>query len=77
MFVCCVDNHVWAAGSITDAVKKAKRATGFSMKIEVECRSLEESVEAVRTLFNRLIVYHTRLQQLVFANNKSARLCVH
>ncbi|GAB9477192.1 hypothetical protein Gpo141_00014253, partial [Globisporangium polare] len=40
------DNHVWAAGSITDAVKKAKRATGFSMKIEVECRSLEEGVEA-------------------------------
>ncbi|TMW64439.1 hypothetical protein Poli38472_013061 [Pythium oligandrum] len=40
------DNHVWAAGSITNAVLKAKRAAGFSMKIEVECRKLEEAVEA-------------------------------
>ncbi|KAF1326727.1 Nicotinate-nucleotide diphosphorylase, partial [Globisporangium splendens] len=40
------DNHVWAAGSITGAVQKAQRAAGFSMKIEVECRSLDEAVEA-------------------------------
>ncbi|GLE00711.1 hypothetical protein PINS_up009499 [Pythium insidiosum] len=42
------DNHVWAAGSITNAVHKAKRATGFSMKIEVECRKLEEGIEAAK-----------------------------
>ncbi|CAI5717860.1 unnamed protein product [Hyaloperonospora brassicae] len=40
------DNHVWAAGSITKAVHKAKLATGFSVKIEVECRRLEEAQEA-------------------------------
>ncbi|TYZ61016.1 hypothetical protein PybrP1_009596 [[Pythium] brassicae (nom. inval.)] len=40
------DNHVWAAGSITGAVHKAKLVTGFSMKIEVECRSFDEAVEA-------------------------------
>ncbi|CAK4633298.1 hypothetical protein LEN26_019962 [Aphanomyces euteiches] len=40
------DNHVWASGSITNAVKKAKTAAGFSMKIEVEARKLEEAVEA-------------------------------
>ncbi|KAF0690607.1 Aste57867_18009 [Aphanomyces stellatus] len=40
------DNHVWASGSITNAVKKAKTAAGFSMKIEVECRKLEEAIEA-------------------------------
>ncbi|KAF4324372.1 hypothetical protein BBO99_00003244 [Phytophthora kernoviae] len=40
------DNHVWAAGSITKAVHKAKQAAGFSMKIEVECRRLEEAQEA-------------------------------
>ncbi|KAI9895161.1 hypothetical protein PsorP6_018409 [Peronosclerospora sorghi] len=40
------DNHVWAAGSITKAVHKAKLAAGFSMKIEVECRRLEEAQEA-------------------------------
>jgi nicotinate-nucleotide pyrophosphorylase (carboxylating) len=49
------DNHVWAAGSITGAVQKAQRAAGFSMKIEVECRSLDEAVEAVRRFFSATI----------------------
>ena len=40
------DNHVWAAGSITTAVTTAKRAAGFSAKIEVECRDLGEALEA-------------------------------
>lgn len=30
------DNHVWSAGSIPNAVKKAKAAGGFALKIEVE-----------------------------------------
>jgi nicotinate-nucleotide pyrophosphorylase (carboxylating) len=42
------DNHVWAAGSITAAVKQARRAAGFSTKIEVEARDLAEATEAVR-----------------------------
>jgi len=37
---------VWSAGSITSAVKLAKKAAGFSSKIEVECRSIEEANEA-------------------------------
>jgi len=41
------DNHVWSTGSITNAVKKAKAVGGFSLKIEVECRSLEEAEEAI------------------------------
>ena len=40
------DNHIWSAGSITTAVKKARKAGGFSVKIEVECRSLSEATEA-------------------------------
>lgn len=40
------DNHIWSAGSITTAVKKARKAGGFSVKIEVECRSLAEATEA-------------------------------
>jgi nicotinate-nucleotide pyrophosphorylase (carboxylating) len=40
------DNHIWSAGSITKAVKLARKAAGFSQKIEVECQSLEEAVEA-------------------------------
>ncbi len=41
------DNHVWAAGSITGAVAAARRVGGFSTKIEVEARNLEEAAEAV------------------------------
>ena len=40
------DNHIWSTGSITNAVKKARQAAGFSMKIEVECQSVAEAVEA-------------------------------
>ncbi|XP_049577633.1 nicotinate-nucleotide pyrophosphorylase [carboxylating]-like [Syngnathus scovelli] len=40
------DNHVWASGSITEAVKAARSVCGFSSKIEVECRSTEEAMEA-------------------------------
>jgi len=39
---------VWSAGNITKAVQNAKLATGFSCKIEVECRTVEEAHEAVR-----------------------------
>jgi len=40
------DNHIVAAGSIAKAVQCARKAAGFSQKIEVECQSLEEAVEA-------------------------------
>ena len=42
------DNHVWQAGSITKAVRAAKSAAGFSAKVEVEARDLEEALEAAR-----------------------------
>ncbi|KAM9792573.1 nicotinate-nucleotide pyrophosphorylase [carboxylating]-like [Neosynchiropus ocellatus] len=40
------DNHVWASGSITEAVRAARSACGFSSKMEVECCSVEEGREA-------------------------------
>ena len=40
------DNHIWSAGSIASAVGKAKVAAGFSIKIEVECQSVDEACEA-------------------------------
>ncbi len=41
------DNHIWSCGGdITKAVKLARSAAGFSQKIEVECQSLEEALEA-------------------------------
>jgi len=41
------DNHIWSCGSITNAVKKAISVGGFSLKIEVECRSYEEAIESI------------------------------
>ncbi|XP_005102473.1 nicotinate-nucleotide pyrophosphorylase [carboxylating] [Aplysia californica] len=42
------DNHIWTAGSITQAVKDARVVGGFSTKIEVECRSVQEATEAAQ-----------------------------
>jgi nicotinate-nucleotide pyrophosphorylase (carboxylating) len=41
------DNHIWASGSITTAVKNAKAVGGFALKIEVECQSEVEAEEAI------------------------------
>jgi len=41
------DNHIVAAGSITNAVRAAKAAGGFAIKVEVECQSYEEADEAI------------------------------
>ncbi|KAI5806121.1 nicotinate-nucleotide pyrophosphorylase [Geopyxis carbonaria] len=41
------DNHVWASGSITQAVRAAKSVGGFSVKVEVEVQSEAEAEEAV------------------------------
>ncbi|KAJ8042786.1 Nicotinate-nucleotide pyrophosphorylase [carboxylating] [Holothuria leucospilota] len=40
------DNHIWSSGSIREAVGNAKKVGGFSTKVEVECRSLQEATEA-------------------------------
>jgi nicotinate-nucleotide pyrophosphorylase (carboxylating) len=42
------DNHIWSAGSITKAVQLARKAAGFSQKIEVECQSKAEAAEAAK-----------------------------
>mmetsp|Transcript_14481 Transcript_14481/g.21261 ORF Transcript_14481/g.21261 Transcript_14481/m.21261 type:complete len:316 (-) Transcript_14481:694-1641(-) len=41
------DNHIWACGgSIASAVQLARKAAGFSSKIEVECQTLQEALTA-------------------------------
>lgn len=40
------DNHIDACDSITDAVHRAKKVCGFTTMIEVECRSVEDALEA-------------------------------
>jgi len=41
------DNHIWSQGSITKAVQLARSVAGFSLKIEVECRTEAEADEAI------------------------------
>lgn len=44
------DNHIWSCdGDIGKAVKTARAACGFSTKIEVECRSVLEAMEAAES----------------------------
>lgn len=40
------DNHIAVAGSITKAVEAARAVGGFPLKIEVECQSEDDAVEA-------------------------------
>ncbi len=42
------DNHIWSMGSITEAVKLARQVAGFSQKIEVECQTLDDAMEAAQ-----------------------------
>ncbi|CAG8594298.1 11308_t:CDS:2, partial [Dentiscutata heterogama] len=42
------DNHIWSQGSITKAIERARNVGGFSLKIEVECRTEAEADEAIR-----------------------------
>uniref|UniRef100_A0A8C5Q4H7 Nicotinate-nucleotide pyrophosphorylase [carboxylating] n=1 Tax=Leptobrachium leishanense TaxID=445787 RepID=A0A8C5Q4H7_9ANUR len=40
------DNHVWAMGGIHSALAGVRSLIGHTLKVEVECRSLEEALEA-------------------------------
>ncbi|OMH80116.1 Nicotinate-nucleotide pyrophosphorylase [carboxylating] [Zancudomyces culisetae] len=61
------DNHVWATGSITKAVESAKRVGGFSVKIEVECRSLDEAKEAIQAGADIVMLDNFKGKELVSA----------
>ncbi|OCF73608.1 nicotinate-nucleotide diphosphorylase (carboxylating) [Kwoniella mangroviensis CBS 8886] len=41
------DNHIWATGSITQAIKSVRRVAGFSLLVNVECQNYEEANEAI------------------------------
>ncbi|KAF9453052.1 nicotinate-nucleotide diphosphorylase [Macrolepiota fuliginosa MF-IS2] len=41
------DNHIWSCGSITEAIKQARRVGGFSLLLDVEVRNREEAEEAI------------------------------
>ncbi|KAM5227359.1 nicotinate-nucleotide pyrophosphorylase [carboxylating] [Ctenodactylus gundi] len=42
------DNHILAAGGVDKAVRGARQAAAFALKVEVECSSLQEAVRAAK-----------------------------
>ncbi len=42
------DNHIWAIGSITKAIERARRVGGFALKIEVEVSDKAGAKEAIQ-----------------------------
>lgn len=43
------DNHIWAKGSIKNAIEAAKAAGGFALKVEVEVGNETDAHEAIRS----------------------------
>lgn len=43
------DNHVTISGSIQNAIVKVKSVAGFATKIEVECRNIDEALNAAES----------------------------
>ena len=71
------DNHIWSTGSITAATQKARSVAGFSMKIEVECQSEEEALEACAAGADIVMLDNFSLddmRQAVAVNNGRAEL---
>ncbi|KAM9305063.1 nicotinate-nucleotide pyrophosphorylase [carboxylating] [Gastrophryne carolinensis] len=40
------DNHIWAMGGVSEALRGVRALSGHTLKVEVECRSLDEALEA-------------------------------
>jgi len=41
------DNHIWSSGSITEAIRQARRVGGFSLLLDVEVGTRAEAEEAI------------------------------
>lgn len=50
------DNHISAAGSITDAVRAARHHVGDSKEIEIEVENVEQFKEALNTAADRIML---------------------
>jgi len=58
------DNHIDAAGGITNAVKKIKEKWGNKYKIEVETRNIEEVEEALSCGIDRIMLDNMNNKQM-------------
>ncbi|XP_076996347.1 nicotinate-nucleotide pyrophosphorylase [carboxylating] [Tamandua tetradactyla] len=58
------DNHVAAAGSVAKAVRGARQAAGFALKVEVECSSLSQALEAAGAGADLILLDNLRPEEL-------------
>ncbi|CAI9595602.1 unnamed protein product [Staurois parvus] len=43
------DNHIWAMGGVREALRGVRSVAGHTLKVEVECRSEKEALEAAES----------------------------
>lgn len=58
------DNHIAVCGGITPAVQRAKRALPHTMKVEVECTTIQQVVEAMEAGADILLLDNMSPQQM-------------
>ncbi|MEN8098188.1 MAG: carboxylating nicotinate-nucleotide diphosphorylase [Chloroflexota bacterium] len=58
------DNHIDGAGSITEAIKQARREYGELYSIEVEVKNLEELAEALQHNPDRIMLDNMSLEEM-------------
>ncbi len=58
------DNHIVAAGSISEAVKRAKSQIPHTMTIEVECDTFDQVTEALNSNVNIIMLDNMSLAQM-------------
>lgn len=71
------DNHIAAAGSLTETVKRAQRATPALTVVEVECDTLEQVAEAAESGVDMILLDNMGVEDLkkaVAIVNKRCRI---
>ena len=63
----CADNHIQFAGSITNAVNEIRKHLSHTHKIEVECDTLEQVIEALEAGVEIIMLDNMTLEQMTNA----------
>lgn len=69
------DNHIRLAGSITKAVEKLRKNISHAHKIEVECDTIEQVAEAIKSKADIIMLDNFKIEDMEYASkliNKQA-----
>ncbi|XP_012515818.1 PREDICTED: nicotinate-nucleotide pyrophosphorylase [carboxylating] [Propithecus coquereli] len=58
------DNHIMAAGGVEKAVRGARQAADFVLKVEVECSSLQDALQAAEAGADLILLDNFRPEEL-------------